>query len=304
VTFLCLIHDSWSRAVSLFSLLLFWQIIVIATYNDNAVSALKALVTVKVEVLDVELLDIEILDMNDNARSSIGPRKELTSIGTIKLIIDTVIHGYTLHTMYRWSLNLIGALWDSVTKLLLHLARKPPLEKKQEEDKRIALQTTLPQKIPNLHETANQTNPPQPKHTQHSPNSQFLIMFQFQIEIKIKILSALRSHRHTTSLIPSRILPAQGHWGPRKYTEASSRIEWTALTRVKISSPFPYLLLDSNEISLRKKTKSIPTSFSNIVPSFDELLEKYNNFWSVPRQKIRRLHMIANVRLFNSDTNW
>jgi len=52
----------------------------------------------------------------------------------------------------------------------LHLARKPPLEKEQEKDKRIPLQTTLPQEIPNLHETPNQTNP---HHTQHSPNSQF-----------------------------------------------------------------------------------------------------------------------------------
>jgi len=32
-----------------------------------------------------------------------------------------------------------------------------------------------------------------------------------------------------------------------------------------------------------KKTKWIPTCFSNIVPGFDELLEKYKNFWPVPR---------------------
>jgi len=95
-------------------------------------------------------------------------------IRTIKLIIDTVIHGYALHTIYGWSLHLIGALWDSVTNLLLHLARKPPLEKEQEkEDKRISLQPTLPQEIPNLHETQNQSNPQQPQHTQHPPNSQF-----------------------------------------------------------------------------------------------------------------------------------
>lgn len=47
----------------------------------------------------------------------------------IKLLIDTIIHGYALHTVYGWSLYLIGAVWDSVTNLLLHLKRgveKPP----------------------------------------------------------------------------------------------------------------------------------------------------------------------------------
>lgn len=42
-------------------------------------------------------------------------------IRAIKLIIDTLIHGYALHTVYGWSLFLIGAIWDSVTNLLLHL---------------------------------------------------------------------------------------------------------------------------------------------------------------------------------------
>lgn len=39
-----------------------------------------------------------------------------------KLIVDTAIHGYALHTVYGWSLHLLGALWSSVTHLLLHLA--------------------------------------------------------------------------------------------------------------------------------------------------------------------------------------
>lgn len=42
----------------------------------------------------------------------------------IKLIFDTVIHGYALHSVYGWSLFLIGAIWDSVTYLLLHLSKK------------------------------------------------------------------------------------------------------------------------------------------------------------------------------------
>ncbi|XP_063979925.1 uncharacterized protein LOC135163949 [Diachasmimorpha longicaudata] len=40
-----------------------------------------------------------------------------------KLLVDTIIHGYTLHLVYGWSIHLLGAIWDSVTHLLLHLAR-------------------------------------------------------------------------------------------------------------------------------------------------------------------------------------
>lgn len=40
----------------------------------------------------------------------------------VKLIADTVIHGYALHSIYGWSIHMLGALWRSVTHLLLHLA--------------------------------------------------------------------------------------------------------------------------------------------------------------------------------------
>ncbi|EZA47381.1 hypothetical protein X777_16275 [Ooceraea biroi] len=39
--------------------------------------------------------------------------------------MDTVIHGYALHTIYGWSVHLLGALWDSVTNLIIHIANKP-----------------------------------------------------------------------------------------------------------------------------------------------------------------------------------
>ncbi|KYQ60585.1 hypothetical protein ALC60_00358 [Trachymyrmex zeteki] len=42
-------------------------------------------------------------------------------IRVVKLVIDTMIHGYALHTVYGWSLHLLGAIWSSVTHLLLHL---------------------------------------------------------------------------------------------------------------------------------------------------------------------------------------
>lgn len=39
----------------------------------------------------------------------------------LKLLVDTLIHDYALHTMYGWSIKLLGAIWSSVTHLLLHL---------------------------------------------------------------------------------------------------------------------------------------------------------------------------------------
>ena len=44
----------------------------------------------------------------------------------IKLIADTIIHGYALHRLFGWSLHLLGAFWDSVTNLLLHLDTHRP----------------------------------------------------------------------------------------------------------------------------------------------------------------------------------
>lgn len=42
-----------------------------------------------------------------------------------KLIVDTIIHGYALHSIYDWSIHLFGSIWSSVTHLLLHLGRSP-----------------------------------------------------------------------------------------------------------------------------------------------------------------------------------
>lgn len=55
-------------------------------------------------------------------------------IKLIKLIVDIVIHGYALHSVYGWSLHLFGAIWSSITHLLLHLAK--PLEKDVDKDQR------------------------------------------------------------------------------------------------------------------------------------------------------------------------
>lgn len=42
----------------------------------------------------------------------------------IKLLIDTVIHGYALYSIYGFSIHLIGSIWNSVTQLLLHLGQR------------------------------------------------------------------------------------------------------------------------------------------------------------------------------------
>jgi len=42
----------------------------------------------------------------------------------IKIIFDTLIHGYALHTAYGCSIHLLGAIWSSFTHLLLYLANK------------------------------------------------------------------------------------------------------------------------------------------------------------------------------------
>lgn len=49
-------------------------------------------------------------------------------IRLVKIVIDTAIHGYALHTAYGCSMHLLGAIWSSLTHLLLHLAR-PPVRK-------------------------------------------------------------------------------------------------------------------------------------------------------------------------------
>ena len=40
-------------------------------------------------------------------------------------IIDIIIQGYTLHAVYGWSMHLLGALFSTVTYLLIHIASRP-----------------------------------------------------------------------------------------------------------------------------------------------------------------------------------
>jgi len=51
----------------------------------------------------------------------------------IKLGVDTMIHGYALHSIYGWSIHLLGAIWTSVTNLLLHLGGRRQQQNKQQD---------------------------------------------------------------------------------------------------------------------------------------------------------------------------
>ena len=52
----------------------------------------------------------------------------------IKITIDTVIHGYALYTVFGWSFHFIGAIWDSVTNLLLHLGKENQRTQDQQQE--------------------------------------------------------------------------------------------------------------------------------------------------------------------------
>ena len=41
-------------------------------------------------------------------------------IQLVKTIVDIIIQGYALHSIYGWSIHILGALWSSVSHL--HLA--------------------------------------------------------------------------------------------------------------------------------------------------------------------------------------
>jgi len=62
----------------------------------------------------------------------------------IKIIFDTMIHGYALHSAYGCSIHLLGAIWSSLTHLLLHLANKakPVSENKNNESRDTSAPTT------------------------------------------------------------------------------------------------------------------------------------------------------------------
>jgi hypothetical protein len=66
--------------------------------------------------------------------ASAGVLGVILIVRLIKLLIDTIIHEYALHTVYGWSIHLLGAVWSSITHLLLLLARSPKKEEEEQKD--------------------------------------------------------------------------------------------------------------------------------------------------------------------------
>ena len=49
----------------------------------------------------------------------------LMIIHTIKITVDIILQGYAIHSVYGWSVHLLGALWTSATHSLIYAARRP-----------------------------------------------------------------------------------------------------------------------------------------------------------------------------------
>ena len=49
----------------------------------------------------------------------------LTIIHIIKITVDIILQGYAIHSVYGWSVHLLGALWTSVTHFLIYASRRP-----------------------------------------------------------------------------------------------------------------------------------------------------------------------------------
>ena len=64
----------------------------------------------------------------------------------IKLIIDAIIRCYTLHSIFGWSLHLLGAVFASITQLLVTLGKPetPKFEREMETIEREPLRNDPP----------------------------------------------------------------------------------------------------------------------------------------------------------------
>ena len=49
----------------------------------------------------------------------------LKIIHIIKITVDIILQAYVIHSVYGWSVHLLGALWTSVTHFLIYAARRP-----------------------------------------------------------------------------------------------------------------------------------------------------------------------------------
>lgn len=72
----------------------------------------------------------------------------------LKFTIDTVIHGYHLHTLFGWSWKIIAMFWDSITYCLIHLQTKKEMHEKLH-TQNITLNDVDPEKADSCNQTTN-----------------------------------------------------------------------------------------------------------------------------------------------------
>ncbi|OXU16632.1 hypothetical protein TSAR_013300 [Trichomalopsis sarcophagae] len=83
----------------------------------------------------------------------------ITIFSILKLVFNIFIHGYTLHSIYGWSIHLLGALFGSVTHLLVTLSKKTDEnEKKKTEYDEESQKYTLSEDIKEESENVEHVN--------------------------------------------------------------------------------------------------------------------------------------------------
>lgn len=91
----------------------------------------------------------------------------------LKLAVDTIIRGYTLHAMYGWSIHLFAALFGSITYLFTTLAKqeKQSIIKPEIELQEIKVMKSIPSRpLPPLPHTRPPPYPKIPPSIQHKSN--------------------------------------------------------------------------------------------------------------------------------------
>ena len=88
----------------------------------------------------------------------------------VKTCIDTCIRGYTLHRVYGWSLHLIGAIFASLTALLMHLGAAEPDQPPRDEE--MGMMEREPNEVRAQNTVADPKAPlyPNPNPTNETPN--------------------------------------------------------------------------------------------------------------------------------------
>ena len=95
----------------------------------------------------------------------------------VKLLIDTAIRGYTLHSIYGWSVHILGAIFASITALLRHLGTKDHAQtttmQSEVEMQQMPTSPLIPEEV-KIHPSVPQMYPNVNQHPQTSTNKGFL----------------------------------------------------------------------------------------------------------------------------------